>query len=74
MDKCIEYWRNNLSEESDPINHKRDVCLEPFYCPIYSCQLCQEHICHLKRNIPYASEDIIDEVREVNETCQIYGI
>lgn len=69
MDKCVEYWRQNISEESAPIERKRDVCCEPFYCPICSCQFCHEKICHLKRNIPYgADEDISDDLREAYET------
>ena len=66
MDKCIHHWRKNISEESAPVERKRDVCCEPFCVPIYSCQICQEHICHLKRNIPYGSDDINDDVREVS--------
>ena len=27
MQKCVEYWRENVSEYSDPIGRKRDVCL-----------------------------------------------
>jgi hypothetical protein len=26
MDKCITYWRENISEMGDPIGRKRDVC------------------------------------------------
>ena len=26
MDKCIEYWKDNISEMSDPIGRKRSVC------------------------------------------------
>ena len=26
MDKCLTYWRENISERGDPIGRKRDVC------------------------------------------------
>ena len=26
MDKCIEYWKENVSEMSDPVGRKREVC------------------------------------------------
>lgn len=26
MDKCVQYWRDNVSEYGDPVGRKRDVC------------------------------------------------
>jgi hypothetical protein len=26
MGKCVQYWRDNISEYSDPVGRKRDVC------------------------------------------------
>ena len=26
LNKCVQYWRDNISEMSDPIGRKRDVC------------------------------------------------
>ena len=26
LNKCVQYWRDNISEMSDPVGRKRDVC------------------------------------------------
>jgi hypothetical protein len=26
MERCVQYWRDNISEYSDPVGRKRDVC------------------------------------------------
>lgn len=26
LDKCVQYWRDNISEETDPVGRKREVC------------------------------------------------
>lgn len=57
MDQCVEYWRNNISEESDPEGRKRDVCCEPCYVPFPTCEYVYEYVCHAKRNIPYGDDD-----------------
>lgn len=66
MDKCIEYWQNNISEQTDPVGRKRDVCCEPFECPIptgqrlYGC-------CHQARLVPFRDDDDrnTEEIRAV---------
>lgn len=56
MNKCLEYWRNNLSERGDPVGRKRAVCCEPVECPmpngsrLYQCT-------HIVRNVPYPPDD-----------------
>jgi len=57
MDKCVEYFRNNISEIGDPEKRKRDVCCEPHCVPFPTCEYLYEHICHHKRNIPYGDDD-----------------
>lgn len=56
MDKCVAYWRENISEENDPEGRKRDVCCEPYYVPFPTCEWLYEH-CHSKREVPYGDDD-----------------
>lgn len=57
MDKCLAYWRENISEETDPEGRKREVCCEPHYFPFPTCEYLYEHVCHHRRDIPYADDD-----------------
>jgi hypothetical protein len=64
MDKCIDFWRNNIAEQTAPLERKRRVCCEPNYVPWPKCIRC--HKCtHQKRDIPYADEEVTDEIKEV---------
>ncbi|GAX15728.1 hypothetical protein FisN_3Hh203 [Fistulifera solaris] len=64
MDKCIAYWRDNISEQTDPSRRKRPVCCEPLCAPC--CTLsCIQRLTHPKRNIPYKGDDVTDELEEV---------
>jgi hypothetical protein len=64
MDKCINFWRENIAEESDPIRRKRQVCCEPYYVPCPEGTTCHA-MCHPKRDIPYPDEHVTPEIREV---------
>lgn len=57
MDRCLEYWRNNISEQGDLEKRKRDVCCEPYYVPFPTCECLYERVCHPRRNIPYGDDD-----------------
>jgi hypothetical protein len=57
MKQCVEYWRNNISELSDPVSRKRDVMCEPFYIPCCQGHNIYNYICNCKRSIPYGSDD-----------------
>ena len=64
MDRCLEFWRDNISEQTDPIGRKRPVCCEPYSipsCPGYYCYRCT----HVKRSIPYHGDQVTSEIREV---------
>ena len=65
MDTCLQFYRDNVAEVHDPVGRKRPVCMEPYFCvPWYDCTFCYT-CCHCQRNIPYADEDVTEEVREV---------
>eukprot|EP00574_Skeletonema_japonicum_P009692 CAMPEP_0201730842 /NCGR_PEP_ID=MMETSP0593-20130828/23754_1 /ASSEMBLY_ACC=CAM_ASM_000672 /TAXON_ID=267983 /ORGANISM="Skeletonema japonicum, Strain CCMP2506" /LENGTH=327 /DNA_ID=CAMNT_0048223489 /DNA_START=414 /DNA_END=1397 /DNA_ORIENTATION=+ len=57
MSKCLDYYHDNISERTDPVGRKRDVCCEPFCIPLCTCRLCYEYVCHPNRKIPYDEED-----------------
>lgn len=69
MDKCLEYWRNNVAEQTDPVNRKRDVMCEPFCVPWYDCEHLYQCF-HCKRQIPYKKED--DRTAELQEVYERY--
>ena len=72
VDKCIEYWRNNISEQSDPEGRKRKVMCEPHYVPCPTMKLFYK-CCHFKRTVPYGDEDerSTKETRAVSDTSCI---
>jgi len=57
MEKCIQYWKENVSEMEDPISKKRDVCCEPFCIPCCTCALCYEFVCNPPRKNPLNEDD-----------------
>mmetsp|Transcript_14858 Transcript_14858/g.32267 ORF Transcript_14858/g.32267 Transcript_14858/m.32267 type:complete len:269 (+) Transcript_14858:154-960(+) len=57
IDKCIDYWKDNVSEMSDPIGRKHHICCEPFCVPCCTCSLCYEYVCNLPRDIPFDEDD-----------------
>jgi hypothetical protein len=65
MQQCVKYWSENLSEQTDQIGRKRQVCCEPYCVPWTSCSLLYNCF-HLRRNIPYADDQVTDELREVS--------
>jgi hypothetical protein len=64
MQQCVKYWTENLSEQSDPIGRKRQVCCEPKCLPWPTCSLLYECF-HFQRTIPYPDDQVTDELREV---------
>jgi len=67
MNQCVKYWRNNISELSDPVSRKRDVMCEPCCIPCFQGQTIYNYICNRKRSIPYGSEDArTAELKEVS--------
>ena len=58
MDSCIEYWKANISEMSDPVARKRDVCCEPSCnVPICTCTWCYENVTNFVRDNPFDEDD-----------------
>ena len=57
MDRCVEYWRNNIAEQTDPVGRRRETCCEPCTLPCPTCEWCYESVCHAKRNVPYGDDD-----------------
>lgn len=70
MDKCVEYWRKNISERGNPIERRREVCCEPCEVPIPTCAG-MYYCCHFVRKVPYAEDDDrnTEELRAVR-SCQ----
>lgn len=64
MDLCLKFWRDYISEETDPVRRKRQVCLEPYYVPCPECSSCHA-LCHPQRTIPYEEDEVTPEIREV---------
>ena len=56
MQKCIRYWKVNISEMEDPVGRKRDVCCEPFCIPCCTCLPCYQ-CTHHHRNNPFDDEE-----------------
>lgn len=56
LEKCLQYWRDHVSECDDPVGRKRDVCCEPMCVPFPTGVHCYRNICQLRRTPPYASE------------------
>jgi len=65
MDSCIKFWRDNVSEEGDPIGRKRPVMCEPLYVPCPDCYTCYQCV-HPRRDIPYGEDEMTDRLKEVS--------
>ena len=65
MDKCIQYWKDNVDEIADPVGRKRDVCCEPYCVPCCDATLCHRMV-HPKREIPFADDQVTNQTREVS--------
>lgn len=63
MDKCIAFWKENISELEDPIGRKRPVCCEPIYVPCCDAVGCYKAV-HPKRTVPYAGDGVTDKLVE----------
>jgi hypothetical protein len=70
MSKCLDYWRNNISERFDVANKKRPICCEPYYIPAPGCTRCYKCL-HPKRSIPYEDEKTTDQVREAYDKYEV---
>lgn len=66
LDNCLDYWRENLSEQTDPVGRKRDACCEPCPLPMPSGTHVYRLCCHFKRSIPYG-EDSPQNTTEVKK-------
>ena len=66
MDRCIEYWKVNISEMSDPVARKRAVCCEPS-CSIPLCtgSWCYENVTNVVRENPFGVDYCTEEWMEV---------
>ena len=72
MEKCLEYWRDHISECDDPVGRKRDVCCEPFCVPFPSGVHCYRNICQLRRTPPYATEsNQTEELEKVHNDYEL---
>jgi hypothetical protein len=56
MEKCLEYWRQNIAEMHDPVGRKRDVMCEPFRVPCIPFGCIYRNCCQIKRKMPYKEE------------------
>ena len=66
MDKCLDYWREDISEMENPVSHKRPVMCEPFSCPFPQGARLYKCICQMKRTIPYKGGDLrTEELQEI---------
>jgi hypothetical protein len=65
MVECIKFWRENLSEEYDPVGRKRPVCCEPYLTPCCTCRLCYD-CTHRPRKIPYHDDDVTPQMKQVS--------
>jgi hypothetical protein len=72
MQECLDYWKENLSEKSDPEGRKREVCCEPYFIPCPSC-IRWYQCTHPKRNVPYAEDDDRN-TPEIKEVYKDYDI
>ena len=72
MEKCIEYWYENIAEQTDPIGRKRPVCCEPYTVPLCTCNKIYERT-HPARPIPYPENDerITDRLKDVYTEYEI---
>ena len=68
MDKCIEYWRDNISEMADPVGRKRDVCCEDS-CAVPCCSgaWCYENVCNVPRWNYCLDDDALEPTEEWQE-------
>jgi len=65
MDRCLEYWRTELSELYDPKGKARPVCCKGYDMPLCRCLLCYEYVFHQKREIPFKDDEVTNELAEV---------
>ena len=72
VEKCLEYWRSNISEMGDPVSNKRPVMCEPFSVPFPSCACLYKRMCQMKRVVPFAGDDArSEELKEVYDKYEI---
>jgi hypothetical protein len=64
MKQCVDYWREDLSEQTDSIGRKRQVFCEPICVPWPNCTQFYKCI-HPRRTVPYRDDQVTDELREV---------
>mmetsp|Transcript_27282 Transcript_27282/g.57151 ORF Transcript_27282/g.57151 Transcript_27282/m.57151 type:complete len:488 (-) Transcript_27282:84-1547(-) len=65
MEKCLEFWRENVSEIENP-HLRREACCEPAKVPC--CQMEGCYRCyHSPRKIPFADSEVSDRTKEAYE-------
>ena len=73
MDKCIEYWRNNISQSHDPVGRKRDVMCEPYCIPCCHGTYFYKFFCNCDRKIPYKDhKERTKELKAVSLSCCVF--
>mmetsp|Transcript_35186 Transcript_35186/g.51673 ORF Transcript_35186/g.51673 Transcript_35186/m.51673 type:complete len:518 (+) Transcript_35186:41-1594(+) len=72
MDRCIDYWRMNISEKESLEERRREVCCEPFSVPCCTAEFCYKYWSHPKRYIPYADEEM--QTKALKEAYSNYEI
>jgi len=58
FNRCLNFWRENVSEMTDPVGRKRDICCEPCSIPCCDCQECYANYTHPLRTAPSQQGDI----------------
>lgn len=72
MDKCIQFWKDNISELDDPIARKRPVCCEPYMVPC--CDMARWYKCdHPVRRMPVPEEEATERMKEVNRAASYWS-
>lgn len=72
MERCLQYWRDHVSEGDDLVGRKRDVCCEPLCVPFPTGVHCYRNICQLRRTPPYASE--LNQTEELEKVYNDYEL
>ena len=64
MEKCLEYWRQHVSEFYDPEGKKRGAMCEPCYVPCFPSSWFYRNLCQRQRIIPSSLDASIPQVKE----------
>ena len=66
VDRCIQYWKDNIALRTNPLGRKRSVCCEPFIVPLPMGSKCYQ-FSHPEREIPYGDDKVTEELKEIYE-------